>query len=80
VLAANFDAAAYDALVAKAERHRPGRCFTVPWSLDAVEPADRPGLVARAEPPVRLVWKLNRGRYEQLVTAAFAGVSDDRPA
>jgi hypothetical protein len=72
VLAANFDGAEYDRLVARAERHRPGRAFAIPWSVDAVEPGDRPALIARATPEVRLVWKLHQGRYERLVTAAFA--------
>jgi hypothetical protein len=71
VLAANFDGAEYDALVARAERHRPGRAFAIPWSVDAVEPGDRASLIARATPEVRLVWKLHQGRYERLVTAAF---------
>jgi hemerythrin-like domain-containing protein len=71
VLAANFGGAEYDALVARAERHRPGRAFAIPWSVDAVEPGDRASLVARATPEVRLVWKLHQGRYERLVTAAF---------
>jgi hemerythrin-like domain-containing protein len=71
VLAANFDGAEYDALVARAERHRPGRAFSIPWSVDAVEPGDRPSLIARATPEVRLVWKLHQGRYQRLVTAAF---------
>jgi hypothetical protein len=71
VLAANFDGAEYDALVARAERHRPGRAFAIPWSIDAVEPGDRAPLIARATPEVRLIWKLHQGRYERLVTAAF---------
>jgi hemerythrin-like domain-containing protein len=74
VLAANFDAAEYEELVARAERHRLGRAFAIPWSIDAVEPGDRPALVARATPEVRLVWRLNQGRYERLVSAAFGGV------
>jgi hemerythrin-like domain-containing protein len=74
VLAAHFDAAEYDCLVARAEQHRVGRSFVVPWSLDSVEPADRAALVAKATPQVRLVWKLNKGRYERLVTAAFGNV------
>ncbi|MBV9952665.1 MAG: hemerythrin domain-containing protein [Acidimicrobiia bacterium] len=72
VLAANFGGAEYDALVARAERHRPGRAFAIPWSVDAVEPGDRRQLLARATPEVRLVWKLHQGRYERLVTAAFS--------
>jgi hemerythrin-like domain-containing protein len=75
VLAANFVAEEYDALVARAEQHRPRRpSFVVPWSLDSVEPGDRAKLVAKATPQVRLVWKLNKGRYERLVTAAFGNV------
>lgn len=77
VLAANFSAAEYDELVARAERHRPGRSFVVPWSVDAVEPGDRAAVVAKSPPPVRLVWKLNKGRYERLVTAAFGNVGGE---
>jgi hemerythrin-like domain-containing protein len=73
VLAANFDGAEYDALVARAERHRPGRAFAIPWSVDAVDPGDRAALLARATPEARLVWHLHQGRYERLVSEAFQG-------
>jgi hemerythrin-like domain-containing protein len=78
VLAANFDAAEYAALVARAGQHRAGRSFVVPWSVTSVEPGDRAAVMAKARPPERLVWRLNKGRYERLVTAAFGNVETAR--
>jgi Hemerythrin HHE cation binding domain len=69
VLSATYGAADYDALIARAERHR--------TSSAALGRADRTARVARANPPVRLVWKLHKGRYERLVTAAFGNVGEE---
>jgi hypothetical protein len=66
VLATAYSGTDLDALVVRAKRHR--------TAAAGPARADRGTRPARSGSSVRLVWKLERGRYERLVTAAFGNV------
>ena len=69
----SFDAAEYVALFKQASKQgsKTGVGFMASWHVTAVDPADRPALLATAGLPLRLVYRASRRRFDRLVTTAF---------
>jgi hemerythrin-like domain-containing protein len=69
----HFDQAEYEVLFKKAAKQGSlsGVTFMAAWHITALDPADRPALMASAGLPLRLVYKASRRNFERLVATAF---------
>jgi hypothetical protein len=69
----HFTLAEYEAMDAEALKALPkkGLGFSIPWNVYAQDEAARAELIAGAPLPLRLIFRLTKGRFERLVAAAF---------
>ncbi len=73
LFSAHFTLAEYKAMDAEALKVLPkkGLGFSIPWNAYAQDEASRAELIASAPLPLRLVFRLTKGRFQRLVAAAF---------
>jgi hemerythrin-like domain-containing protein len=76
VFAASYSAEEYEALQEQAIKSIPktGLFFSIPWNVACLDEEARVELIRSAPLPLRLIYRLSRGRFDRLVDAAFAGL------
>jgi hemerythrin-like domain-containing protein len=81
-IAEAFSPEEYAEITAQVRRSVPrtGLSFTVPWHIDALDPAVRARVLASEPWGVRAIYHLHVGRHRRLVATAFEGVPAERPA